>query len=94
MLSLDSDDENSDKPKKNKSQLGILGGICLDNVYLNYLQEKAKNPPKEPEEDKKKKKRKRRGPSKPSTIGAHIIDSPRRNSAPRVVVSDTSNEKY
>ena len=93
MLSLDSEDDSDDKPKKNKSQLGILGGICLDSVYLNYLQEKAKNAPKEPEEDKKKKKKKRRGPTKPSPIGTHVAipNSPRRNSSPRVVISDTSS---
>ena len=92
MFLSDSEDENSDRPKKNVSQMGILGGICLDSVYLNYLQEKQKQPPKKPEEEKKK-KRKRRGSMKPSSTGTNIrsSDSPRRNSAPRVVVSNMSN---
>lgn len=94
-LLLSDSEDDSDRPKKNQSQLGILGGICLDSVYLNYLQERSKNPPKKQEEAKPKKK-KRRGSLKPAaSVMSHPVSaqSPRRNSSPKVVVSDTSNSK-
>jgi hypothetical protein len=89
LLLSDSEDESSG-PKKNVSQLGMLSGICLDSVYLRYLQEKAKNPPKKVEDTKQKKKSRRRASIKPSTSTPVLssFSSPRRNSAPKVVVTD------
>ena len=93
LLLSDSEDESSG-PKKNVNQLGILSGICLDSVYLNYLQEKAKNPPKKAEESNPKKKSRRRASIKPSTSTPLLsaYSSPRRNSAPKVVVTDITPE--
>ena len=93
LLLSDSEDESSG-PKKNVNQLGILSGICLDSVYLNYLQEKAKNPPKKAEESNPKKKSRRRASIRPSTSTPLLsaYSSPRRNSAPKVVVTDITPE--
>ena len=91
LLLSDSDDE-SKGPRKNVNQLGVLGGICLDNVYMNYLQEKQKNPQKKVEETKPKKGSKNRsvkpsaGPPK-NRYGA----TPRRNSSPKVVGANKSS---
>lgn len=94
LLLSDSEDDNAG-PKKNKNQLGIFSNVCLDNVYMKYLQEKSKNPKEEeePAPKPKKKSRSRRQSLKPPTEKRVPTSSPRRNSAPKVYIPKVSTKK-
>ena len=92
LLLSDTEDDNQSGPKKNVSTLGMFSNVCLDNVYMNYLQNKPSNPPRKEEvtKSKSKKGQKSRGQSSKSTTGTDKrrnseIPSSRRNSAPKVV---------
>ena len=58
IFSLDSEEEDGASPKTSNNQLGMMSSICLDNVYMNYLQKKSE------QKAKKKKKTKNTRPSK------------------------------
>ena len=98
LLLSDSDGDNEGPGyKKNTSQLGLMSSFCLDNVYMNYLQEKSKNPTKVVEGAKHKKTAKGRrkslkvhtGTDKKGSTESNFL---RRNSAPKVVVRRSSTD--
>ena len=98
LLLSDSDGDNEGPGyKKNTSQLGLMSSFCLDNVYMNYLQEKSKNPSRVADGAKHKKSTKGRrkslkihtGTDKKGSTESNVL---RRNSAPKVVVRRSSTD--
>jgi hypothetical protein len=70
---LDSDGDDDSGPNGSKTQLGMMSSICLDNVYMNYLQKKTVEKPKK--KKKTKSSRLSKGRETSSSINAKDKDS-------------------